>query len=577
MKVILLIDANEDVQHGRFSLRLQDKSIIERVTKTVLGSPPATHNRGSLTIDGIFSSTTIQTLGGGYQSFETSPGDHRGLWWDAEEISMFGHRSPPPEKVAPRKLQVRQASTVRKYNTHLEHLFKKSSLLERVHHLQEKAVFPATREVRLEYEALDKLRCQFIREAENKCRRLRMGRTPFSPVYSSNYKNIRALSLVKKVQEGKRVNKRQLRRAWKGTTFALPMSTYLNKPVQPYLDAEHGERRRIKDKKGKGNRALALRDEWLQGKEESFSTSNSKRSNHFKSMRLREKTRLESARIKRIRSIFKPHGVTKIEVQDEQGEWIEETTQEGVVQGFIKEAVARGSQTTNTPFMKAPLLNLFWYSASSPSVEAFLRGTFAPPPGVDKYVIKMLPHFALPKHTEEAQKISCLIKSADYAKSWSRMNEFTGTGPSGIHFGHFKVLHSSRLSSDIYAAMAEIPFSSGFSPLRWRSCIDHMLQQDQNNFHVDRFRPINFLEADANFNLKLMAKRAMEVGESKGLIAREQYGSRKQHSAETQALNKRLTLDAWRLRKSPGVLCSNDAKSCYDRMSSVLSVFAASG
>jgi hypothetical protein len=124
------------------------------------------------------------------------------------------------------------------------------------------------------------------------------------------------------------------------------------------------------------------------------------------------------------------------------------------------------------------------------------------------------------------------------------MREFTGTGPSGLHFGHFKVMHHSALNTDIYSALAEIPFTSGFSPERWRTCTDHMLQKKSGNFHVDRFRPINFMEADANFNLKIMAKRAMSNGESKGIIAKEQYGSRKRHSSETQALNKRLTYDS---------------------------------
>ena len=62
----------------------------------------------------------------------------------------------------------------------------------------------------------------------------------------------------------------------------------------------------------------------------------------------------------------------------------------------------------------------------------------------------------------------------------------------------------------------------------------------------------------------------MSYGESQGIIAKEQYGSRKHHSSETQALNKMLTFDSWRLRKTPGVLCVNDAKSCYDRILHVI-------
>jgi hypothetical protein len=47
-------------------------------------------------------------------------------------------------------------------------------------------------------------------------------------------------------------------------------------------------------------------------------------------------------------------------------------------------------------------------------------------------------------------------------------------------------------------------------------------------------------------------------------IAPEQY--RKALSAGDHSLNKRLTLDLIRQKKRPAVMCSNDAKSCYDRI-----------
>ena len=49
-------------------------------------------------------------------------------------------------------------------------------------------------------------------------------------------------------------------------------------------------------------------------------------------------------------------------------------------------------------------------------------------------------------------------------------------------------------------------------------------------------------------------------------MAREQYGSQKHHQASTAATNKVLTMDLLRIRHQAGVICSNDAKSCYDRV-----------
>ena len=50
------------------------------------------------------------------------------------------------------------------------------------------------------------------------------------------------------------------------------------------------------------------------------------------------------------------------------------------------------------------------------------------------------------------------------------------------------------------------------------------------------------------------------------LIAPEQYGCRKGKSAIEHILNKRFSYDIIQQLQCPGALCSNDAKSCNDRI-----------
>jgi hypothetical protein len=56
----------------------------------------------------------------------------------------------------------------------------------------------------------------------------------------------------------------------------------------------------------------------------------------------------------------------------------------------------------------------------------------------------------------------------------------------------------------------------------------------------------------------------MKVAEATNSLAPEQYGSRRQHKAIDLAVNKALTFDILHQLKRAGVICSNDAKSCYD-------------
>jgi hypothetical protein len=56
----------------------------------------------------------------------------------------------------------------------------------------------------------------------------------------------------------------------------------------------------------------------------------------------------------------------------------------------------------------------------------------------------------------------------------------------------------------------------------------------------------------------------MRNAEQHKSLAPEQYGNRKHHRSIDVAVNKAATNNILRQIKSPGAICSNDAKSCYD-------------
>ena len=114
--------------------------------------------------------------------------------------------------------------------------------------------------------------------------------------------------------------------------------------------------------------------------------------------------------------------------------------------------------------------------------------------------------------------------------------------------------------------MTSIPYETGISPNRWQNDTNVMLEKQKGNFRVDKLRAILLYEADFNQNNKKLGREMMYSAEDLRAIAKEQYGSRSQLTAINQSLNKRLTYDIIRQKKRPGALCSNDAKSCYDRI-----------
>ena len=93
-----------------------------------------------------------------------------------------------------------------------------------------------------------------------------------------------------------------------------------------------------------------------------------------------------------------------------------------------------------------------------------------------------------------------------------------------------------------------------------------MIPKKVHDLRPEELRLILLMDCRFNHNNKLVGKKMMEFGERHGILAKEQYGSRKNKSAIEHALNKRLVLDIIRQKKLPAIYCANDAKSCYDRI-----------
>jgi len=83
----------------------------------------------------------------------------------------------------------------------------------------------------------------------------------------------------------------------------------------------------------------------------------------------------------------------------------------------------------------------------------------------------------------------------------------------------------------------------GYLLMEWRRAINIIILKKGKGDQVQDLRTINLIEADFNFNKKLLAKDTMRCAEVNKLLSQEQYGSRKGHRAIDQVNNKRLLYD----------------------------------
>jgi hypothetical protein len=126
---------------------------------------------------------------------------------------------------------------------------------------------------------------------------------------------------------------------------------------------------------------------------------------------------------------------------------------------------------------------------------------------------------------------------------WKRARENTSCYPAALSFSTMKVgaLHPTILQLD--CAMTNIPLKPGYSPKRWKNCMDVMIQKKAGHTHMSALRTIVLFPVDCNYAFKHIGREMMRLAEKTKSLAPEQYGSRKAHKAMDLAVNKALTYD----------------------------------
>ena len=311
-----------------------------------------------------------------------------------------------------------------------------------------------------------------------------------------------------------------------------------------------------------------LRQTWMEDLASALaSTGKTDAATHLTNLLRREQQRRMFRHIKYVSGQLRLGSVTSVIAPLGQDQaWIEVSTKLDIERACLEENERRFRQANGTPFMVEPLRSLIGDMGIGPTADAILSGTFIIPDGTDPFAAKLLPFLAMSPAIRDSLPIATTIDTPTYMAGWQRAKERTSSGPSGLHFGHFKAGCQHPLVADFDATMVQIPYATGFSPQRWQHGTNVEIEKKKGNFRVDALRTILLFEADFNAMNKLLGRELMSHAEKHHQLAPEQYGSRKHLSASDHCLNKRLTFDLTRQTRTPGILCANNAKSCYDRI-----------
>jgi len=136
--VILVADMNKDVR----SMTIQDMLWAVGLTDgptTLHASPPATYNRGTNPIDGIFlPSNLVDHCDSGYLAFSAAvPSDHRALWLDIPAKYVYPLKQETIEQPPACRLHCKDPRVVAQYNKVLWESLNTSGLALKARNLEQ--------------------------------------------------------------------------------------------------------------------------------------------------------------------------------------------------------------------------------------------------------------------------------------------------------------------------------------------------------------------------------------------------------------------------------------------------------
>jgi hypothetical protein len=163
-----------------------------------------------------------------------------------------------------------------------------------------------------------------------------------------------------------------------------------------------------------------------------------------------------------------------------------------------------------------------------------------------------------------------VIMPEGFKSFWQKVNEFTSSSMSGVHYGHCKAAIQDDTILAALALQLTVVARSGIPPESWSVGLQVMLEKIAGVCLVEKLRAIQLYEADFNcYNQFIFGRHTMKTLTESGQIPEELF-TLKGSTAEDAKFDKTLMADLSRQARHPMIVTSADAANCYDRVNHVI-------
>ena len=549
------LDANEDIHVGataEWTTAWGLSDAMKRSFPNLNRVATCNKNRSNIPIDGLWISPSLQIEAAGMSGFgELYPdSDHRILWVDISKISLFGFMTPGPDKRPTDSLPLRNPKAMKAYNKYVKDQFNIHQIPAKTFELERKALAgeftPADANT---YNRILSIQHDIRRRAKQKCRRFFTSQILYTDSLGIIYRRRKLWKLMELKRLHVKVDIKAIRRLMR-TVQAPDAFTLSLEEIQHRLAQAVHDWKQHKQQQKDLRHAFEIKID--QQRAQKYGTSTEAQT--------KQRTNASSTRsiFRKIRAVMKPRehvAISTVEVSTTAGNTIECLTRESIETACEAEGQRRFTQAKESPFLNGSLLDQFGFNANPVATRLVMEGTFTP----DQ-------ELRMPESIKQLPRITGTVDTEDHCKGWKKMRTNTGSSPYGPLFCDYIAGTQDHAVADVDASLSSIPYITGFSPTQWQEAADVMIPKKKTSRNVQKLRIIVLFDAMFNMVNKRIARDMIQRAQALKLLPDEVYGGVPGRRASTCSLNKILALDVIRIQKRPAAVCSNDAKSCYDRI-----------
>jgi len=195
------------------------------------------------------------------------------------------------------------------------------------------------------------------------------------------------------------------------------------------------------------------------------------------------------------------HGQTvrAVQVEDGAGGVLDFNTEEAVQEAIFNEVHRkRYNLAEEAPICQGALHGQFGYSATSPTAQSVLDGTYEFPPEVDAATRELFEESAQIRGMVPSDSVDGLILRECWQQQWKKVKEDTSSSQSGLHFGHYIAGTDCDYISQFHALRVSLALKKGIALERWLKGLSVMLEKMFGVRLVSKLRAILLMEADFN-------------------------------------------------------------------------------